>query len=86
MVNGLACKDPKLVQANDFFFSGLHLTGNTSNAVGSQVRFVTSNLENRLITKRNNKLVNGGCKDCGMVVLAGGSCGIVIYANGVHGS
>ncbi|KAK6918861.1 Cupin 1 [Dillenia turbinata] len=33
-VNGLVCKDPKLVQANDFFFSGLHLEGNTSNAVG----------------------------------------------------
>ncbi|CDP12574.1 unnamed protein product [Coffea canephora] len=37
MVNGFACKDPKLVQANDFLFSGLHLAGNTSNAVGSRV-------------------------------------------------
>ncbi|KAM7524815.1 hypothetical protein LguiA_014717 [Lonicera macranthoides] len=37
LVNGLVCKDPKFVQANDFFFSGLHLTGNTSNAVGSHV-------------------------------------------------
>ncbi|XP_022847724.1 putative germin-like protein 2-1 [Olea europaea var. sylvestris] len=37
LVNGHACKDPKLVQANDFFFSGLHLPGNTSNAVGSRV-------------------------------------------------
>ncbi|KAI4297106.1 hypothetical protein L6164_037011 [Bauhinia variegata] len=36
-VNGLGCKDPKLVEANDFFFSGLHLVGNTSNAVGSRV-------------------------------------------------
>ncbi|XP_021888483.1 putative germin-like protein 2-1 isoform X2 [Carica papaya] len=34
---GTYCKDPKLVQANDFFFSGLHLTGNTSNPVGSKV-------------------------------------------------
>ncbi|KAK2998353.1 hypothetical protein RJ639_023479 [Escallonia herrerae] len=42
MVNGLACKDPKLVQANDFFFSGLHLTRNTSNAVGSRVTPVTA--------------------------------------------
>ncbi|KAK2991028.1 hypothetical protein RJ640_018023 [Escallonia rubra] len=41
MVNGLACKDPKLVQANGFFFSGLHLTGSTSNAVGSRVTPVT---------------------------------------------
>ncbi|XP_020418114.1 putative germin-like protein 2-1 isoform X1 [Prunus persica] len=37
LVNGLVCKDPKLVEANDFFFSGLHLAGNTSNAVGSSV-------------------------------------------------
>ncbi|KAF8029091.1 hypothetical protein BT93_E1689 [Corymbia citriodora subsp. variegata] len=36
-VNGLACKDPKTVQANDFSFSGLHLPANTSNAVGSRV-------------------------------------------------
>ncbi|XP_030552391.1 putative germin-like protein 2-1 [Rhodamnia argentea] len=41
LVNGLACKDPKTVQANDFFFSGLHLAGNTSNAVGSRVTPVT---------------------------------------------
>ncbi|CAK8531423.1 unnamed protein product [Lathyrus sativus] len=31
------CKDPKLVEANDFFFSGLHITGNTTNLVGSKV-------------------------------------------------
>ncbi|KAL6282771.1 hypothetical protein ACE6H2_013700 [Prunus campanulata] len=36
-VNGFVCKDSKLVDANDFFFSGLHLAGNTSNAVGSRV-------------------------------------------------
>lgn len=30
-VNGLACKDPKLVTADDFFFSGLHIAGNTTN-------------------------------------------------------
>ncbi|THF99706.1 hypothetical protein TEA_001108 [Camellia sinensis var. sinensis] len=41
LVNGLVCKDPKLVQANDFFFSGLHLAGNTSNVVGSKVTPVT---------------------------------------------
>lgn len=37
VVNGLVCMDPKLVEANDFFFSELHLTGNTGNAVGSRV-------------------------------------------------
>ncbi|KAM1008100.1 hypothetical protein ACFX13_004664 [Malus domestica] len=37
LVNGRVCKDPKLVEGNDFFFSGLHLAGNTSNAVGSRV-------------------------------------------------
>ncbi|KAI3810959.1 hypothetical protein L1987_20650 [Smallanthus sonchifolius] len=41
LVNGFACKDAKLVQANGFFFSGLHLMGNTSNAVGSQATPVT---------------------------------------------
>ncbi|KAG2685072.1 hypothetical protein I3760_10G107600 [Carya illinoinensis] len=40
-VNGLACKDPKLAAANDFFFAGLHLAGNTSNRVGSVVTPVT---------------------------------------------
>ncbi|GFY99166.1 germin-like protein 9 [Actinidia rufa] len=36
-VNGLACKNPMTVQANDFFFSGLHIAGNTSNPIGSRV-------------------------------------------------
>jgi quercetin dioxygenase-like cupin family protein len=40
VVNGLACKDPKMVQADDFSFSGLHLAGNTSNVVGSRVTTV----------------------------------------------
>lgn len=41
LVNGFLCKNPKLVQENDFFFSGLHLPGNTSNPVGSKVTPVT---------------------------------------------
>ncbi|PHT37364.1 putative germin-like protein 2-1 [Capsicum baccatum] len=36
-VNGLACKDPKSVGVEDFFFSGLYLSGNTSNTFGSKV-------------------------------------------------
>ncbi|KAK3027528.1 hypothetical protein RJ639_041719 [Escallonia herrerae] len=73
LVNGLTCKSPSMVQASDFSFSGLHMAGNTSNAVGSKVTpvtvaqlpglntlgispslevgFVTSNPENRLISK-----------------------------------
>ncbi|PHT37361.1 putative germin-like protein 2-1 [Capsicum baccatum] len=39
-VNGLACKDPKSVNAEDFYFSGLHLAGNTSNTFGSKVTAV----------------------------------------------
>ncbi|XP_021985713.1 putative germin-like protein 2-1 [Helianthus annuus] len=39
-VNGLVCKDPMKVIADDFFFSGLHLMGNTSNPVGSRVTTV----------------------------------------------
>ncbi|XXG68760.1 hypothetical protein AAC387_Pa06g1771 [Persea americana] len=41
LVNGLVCKDPKLVQANDFSFVGLHNFGNTSNKLGSAVTPVT---------------------------------------------
>lgn len=40
-VNGFACKDPKMVQPNDFYFGGLHLAGNVSNQVGSKVTPVT---------------------------------------------
>ncbi|KAK9137556.1 hypothetical protein Sjap_008150 [Stephania japonica] len=36
-VNGLLCKDAMVVLPNDFFFSGLHLPGNTSNQLGSKV-------------------------------------------------
>ena len=37
LVNGMTCKIPTMVQANDFYFGGLHKMGNTSNAVGSRV-------------------------------------------------
>lgn len=40
LVNGFACKDPKLVEANDFFYSGLNVRGNTSNPVGSRVTLI----------------------------------------------
>lgn len=36
-VNGLVCLDPKLATAEHFSFKGLHLPGNTSNPVGSNV-------------------------------------------------
>ncbi|KAF8413485.1 hypothetical protein HHK36_001472 [Tetracentron sinense] len=70
-VNGKFCKDPKLATAEDFSFKGLNIAGNTANKVGSNVTqtteiltvlegtlyvgFVTSNPENRLITKVLNK-------------------------------
>ncbi|KAF9606781.1 hypothetical protein IFM89_028157 [Coptis chinensis] len=37
LVNGKGCKDPKLAESKDFSFSGLHLPGNTSNFLGSNV-------------------------------------------------
>ncbi|KAK4413039.1 putative germin-like protein 2-3 [Sesamum alatum] len=40
-VNGLPCKDPATVQADDFFFSGLHLPGNTTNPFGAALTPVT---------------------------------------------
>ncbi|XP_024027990.1 germin-like protein subfamily 1 member 17 [Morus notabilis] len=36
-VNGKFCKDPKMVNANDFSFSGLNIPGDTNNKVGSNV-------------------------------------------------
>ncbi|KAI3451660.1 hypothetical protein Pfo_008325 [Paulownia fortunei] len=42
-VNGKICKDPKMVTAEDFFFSGLNKPGNTSNPLGSKVTPVNVN-------------------------------------------
>ncbi|KAG8379773.1 hypothetical protein BUALT_Bualt07G0124300 [Buddleja alternifolia] len=42
-VNGMICKDPKMVTADDFFFSGLNKPGNTSNPLGSRVTAVNVN-------------------------------------------
>ncbi|CAA2965447.1 germin 2-1 isoform X1 [Olea europaea subsp. europaea] len=42
-VNGKICKDPKMVTADDFYFSGFNKPGNTSNSVGSRVTQVTVN-------------------------------------------
>ncbi|KAL1567512.1 hypothetical protein AAHA92_02984 [Salvia divinorum] len=41
LMNGFPCKNPNLVKAKDFSFSGLHLSGNTSNPSGSKVTPVT---------------------------------------------
>ncbi|CAI9304024.1 unnamed protein product [Lactuca saligna] len=40
-VNGKTCKNPTQIQANDFYFSGLHLMGNISNPLGLRVTPVT---------------------------------------------
>ncbi|XP_047974277.1 putative germin-like protein 2-1 isoform X2 [Salvia hispanica] len=40
-MNGFPCKNPNSVQAKDFSFSGLHLSGNASNPLGSKVTPVT---------------------------------------------
>ncbi|XVF42515.1 hypothetical protein PTKIN_Ptkin01aG0370000 [Pterospermum kingtungense] len=37
LVNGKFCKEPKYAKAEDFFFSGLNMPGNTSNQQGSKV-------------------------------------------------
>jgi quercetin dioxygenase-like cupin family protein len=36
-VNGKFCKDPKFVNANDFFFQGLNIPRSTANSLGSNV-------------------------------------------------
>ncbi|KAJ0796290.1 hypothetical protein HanPI659440_Chr04g0160491 [Helianthus annuus] len=40
-VNGMACKNPLFVQADDFFYSGLHVAGDTGNSYGFRVTPVT---------------------------------------------
>ncbi|XP_042492627.1 putative germin-like protein 2-1 [Macadamia integrifolia] len=40
-VNGKFCKNPKLATADDFFFAGLDIYGNTSNRLGLAVNPVT---------------------------------------------
>ncbi|XP_024959714.1 putative germin-like protein 2-1 [Cynara cardunculus var. scolymus] len=41
LVNGVECKDPNLVKADDFLFRGLNPMGDTSMGVGSNVTAVT---------------------------------------------
>ncbi|CAI0422991.1 unnamed protein product [Linum tenue] len=41
LMNGMACKNPAMVQASDFAFSGLHIPGNTSDAMGFRVTLVS---------------------------------------------
>ncbi|KAK7828788.1 germin-like protein subfamily 1 member 7 [Quercus suber] len=42
LLNGLACKDPKIVEANDFSSGELHIAGSTSNPIGSRVTPMTA--------------------------------------------
>ncbi|CAI9303821.1 unnamed protein product [Lactuca saligna] len=118
-VNGLVCKEARLVQADDFFYRGLQLMGNTSNAVGSAVTpvtvaelpglntlgrilvgFVTSNPENRLITKLLQKgdvfvfpegLIHfqknvGNGYAVAIAALSSQNPGVITIANAVFGS
>ncbi|KAL3630030.1 hypothetical protein CASFOL_023014 [Castilleja foliolosa] len=34
-INGIPCKDPTTAKADDFFYRGLHVPGNTSNPLGA---------------------------------------------------
>jgi len=43
LVNGNPCMDPKLVKADHFFVSGLHIDGSTSNPFGTNVNRITVN-------------------------------------------
>ena len=40
-VNGKICKDPKLAKADDFYFGGLNIAGNTENIFGANFTPVT---------------------------------------------
>jgi quercetin dioxygenase-like cupin family protein len=41
-VNGKFCRDPKLANANDFFFQGLNIPRSTANQLGSNVTLLTA--------------------------------------------
>ncbi|CAL9242009.1 unnamed protein product [Arabidopsis halleri] len=43
-VNGKFCEDPKLVTANDFYYSGLNIPGNTNNRLGASITNVDVSL------------------------------------------
>ncbi|KAL8511838.1 hypothetical protein ACS0TY_018320 [Phlomoides rotata] len=40
-INGLACKDPRSVTVDDFFYSGLHIPANTSQQLGVGFKMVS---------------------------------------------
>lgn len=42
LLNGLARRDPKIVEANDFSSGDLHIAGSTSNPIGSRVTLMTA--------------------------------------------
>ncbi|KAB1202698.1 Germin-like protein subfamily 1 member 20 [Morella rubra] len=86
-VNGKFCKDPKLANANDFFFSGLQIPRNTSNPVGSTVTPVNVAQIAGLNTLEYPWPFNVGYGNA--VALAGLSSqnpGVITIANAVFGS
>ncbi|KAL4627863.1 hypothetical protein ACB092_05G196300 [Castanea dentata] len=67
LLNGLACKDPKIVEANDFSSSGLHIAGNTSNPVGSRVTPMTAAQISGLNSLRNHRTNINACRVISLV-------------------
>ncbi|XP_050224736.1 germin-like protein subfamily 1 member 16 [Mercurialis annua] len=64
-VNGLICKDPNHVTADDFYYSGLNIPGNTSNQLGVNVTILTADAipglnTNGLTLARIDFAANGG--------------------------
>ncbi|KAF2317902.1 hypothetical protein GH714_041222 [Hevea brasiliensis] len=82
LVNGVACKDPKMVEANDFFFTGLHLPGDTSNAVGSKVTPVNV----AQIPGLNTLGISLARIDYAPCALSSQNPGVITIANAVFGS
>uniref|UniRef100_A0A2N9FLU1 Cupin type-1 domain-containing protein n=1 Tax=Fagus sylvatica TaxID=28930 RepID=A0A2N9FLU1_FAGSY len=71
-VNGKVCKDPKLAKADDFYFGGLNIAGNTENLQGSNVTTVNFN-----VGKTNAIAIAG---------LSSQNAGVITIANAVFGS
>ncbi|KAF2308505.1 hypothetical protein P3X46_032544 [Hevea brasiliensis] len=64
-VNGKFCKDPNHATADDFFFSGLNMAGNTSNQLGVHINIIDADVipglnTNGITLVRIDFAANGG--------------------------
>ncbi|KAM3748908.1 hypothetical protein ACB098_05G143500 [Castanea mollissima] len=91
LLNGLACKDPKMVDPNDFSSSGLQIAGNTSNPAGSKNRLITKVLQKGDVFVFPIGLIQyqrdfGNGSAVAIAGLSSQNPGVITIANAVFGS